>query len=73
MSVRFLLQNGVKLALLLPFLFGASDTVKMLSAIGLVISLVVDYMFYKRDKRERGEDEYTGVEPVPMPPDRGRR
>ena len=73
MSVRFLLQNGVKLVLLLPFLFGASDTVKMLCAVGLIISLVVDYMFYKRDKREGGEDEYQGVEPVPMPPDRRRR
>lgn len=73
MLVRFLLQNGVKLVLLLPFLFGASDTVKSISAVGLVVSLVVDYLLYRRDKRERGEDEYTGVEPVPMPPDRSGR
>lgn len=73
MLVRFLLQNGVKLVLLLPFLFGASDTVKSISAVGLVVSLVVDYLLYRRDKRERGEDEYTGVEPVPMPLDRNGR
>ncbi len=73
MSVRFLLQNGVKLVLLVPFLLGVSDTVKLICAIGLIISLGVDFALYRRDKRERGDDEYTGVEHVPLPPDRNPR
>lgn len=72
MSVRFLVSNGVKLLLLLPFLLGASDTVKALCAVGLIASLVVDYTFYRRDKRELAEQE-NPARHVPMPPGRDAR
>lgn len=73
MSTRFLLQNGVKLVLLLPLLLGANDTIKALCAVGLVVSLAVDFVLYRRDKRALGEDDDSGVEHVPLPPDRNRR
>ena len=73
MTARFLISNGVKILLLLPFLLGAPQTVKAICAAGLVLSLLVDLMLYRRDKAERGEDDGNRVEPVPMPPSRPRR
>ena len=68
MSARFLISNGVKLLLLLPFLLGAPQTVKAICAAGLLLSLLVDFMLYRRDKTALGEDDANRVEPVPMPP-----
>lgn len=73
MSVRFLVSNGVKLLLLLPIIFGASETVKALCLAGLVLSLVVDFLFYRRDKAAFEEEDDTRIEPVPLPPSRSQR
>ena len=72
MSVRFLVSNGVKLLLLLPIIFGASETVKALALAGLVLSLVVDFLFYRRDKAALEEEDDTRIEPVPLPPSQRR-
>ena len=68
MSARFLASNGIKILLLLPILFGASGTVKAICLAGLVLSLIVDFMLYRRDKAALGGDDDDRIEPVPMPP-----
>ena len=73
MSARFLASNGVKLLLLLPILFGAPQTVKALCVAGLVLSLVVDFLFYRRDKAALEAEDDTRIEPVPLPPSRSHR
>ena len=72
MSVRFLVSNGVKLLLLLPILFGASETVKAVCLAGLLLSLVVDFMFYRRDKAMFDDQNDARVKPVPLPPSRSQ-
>ena len=72
MSVRFLASNGIKLLLLMPILLGAPQTVKAICAVGLVLSLVVDFMFYRRDKAAFDDEDVDRIEPVPMPPSRPR-
>ena len=73
MSTRFLVSNGVKLLLLLPIIFGAPETVKALCLAGLVLSLVVDFLFYRRDRAAFEEEDDTRIEPVPLPPSRPQR
>jgi hypothetical protein len=68
MSARFLASNGIKLLLLLPILLGAPQTVQALSVAGLVLSLVVDFMFYRRDRAAFDDEDDRRIEPVPMPP-----
>ena len=72
MSPRVLASNGVKLLLLLPILLGAPQTVKVLCLAGLVVSLVVDLLLYRRDRAELDSEQDSGVEHVPMPPSRPR-
>ena len=67
MPVRLVLSNGVKLLLLLPILLGAPQTVKVVCAVGLVVSLAVDFVLYRRDRAAFDDDDDTRVEPVPMP------
>jgi hypothetical protein len=69
MSTRFLLSNGVKLLLVLPILLGASQTVKLLCLIGLLISLAVDVTLYRREQKATAVEEDTSRH-VPMPPRR---
>ena len=73
MSSRFLLSNGVKLLLLLPILLGAPRTLQAVCLAGLVLSLIVDYMFYRRDRAAFDEEDGDRIEPVPMPPTRDQR
>jgi hypothetical protein len=73
MSVRFLASNGIKLVLILPFLLGASETVKAICFAGLLLSLVVDFALYRRDRAAFDEDDDNRIEPVPMPPSWPRR
>ena len=73
MSVRFLASNGIKLLLLLPILLGAPQTVKAICAAGLVLSLLVDFALYRRDRAEFDDEQGDRIEPVPMPPSRPRR
>lgn len=73
MSVRFLASNGIKVLLLLPIIFGASETVKTLCLAGLLLSLVVDFMFYRRDKAAFEDEDETRMQHVPLPPARSQR
>ena len=71
MSTRFLVSNGVKLLLILPILLGASQTVKLLCLVGLLLSLAVDVTLYRRDQKAlAGEEEQDPSVHVPMPPQR---
>ena len=70
MSTRFLAQNGVKLLLLLPILLGAPRTLQAMCLAGLLLSLVVDYKLYRRDRAEFDENNDDRIEPVPLPPSR---
>ncbi len=71
MTPRFLVLNGVRLVLLLVFVVTPSRTVQGLCLLGLLATLVVDIVFYRRDKAlEPAEDESLHV---PMPPDRTPR
>ena len=73
MSSRFLVSNGVKLLLLLPILLGAPRTVQAVCLAGLVLSLIVDFMLYRREQAALGGDDDDRIEPVPMPPTRPQR
>ena len=73
MSARFLVSNGIKLLLLLPILLGAPRTVQAVCLAGLVLSLIVDFMLYRRDQAALGDDDDDRIEPVPMPPTRPQR
>ena len=73
MSARFLASNGIKLLLLLPILLGASRTIQALCLAGLLLSLVVDFMLYRRDRAAFDEGEGNRIEPVPLPPSHARR
>ncbi len=68
MSSRFLVSNGVKLLLLLPILLGAPRTLQAVCLAGLVLSLVVDFLLYRRDRAAFDEGDADRVEPVPLPP-----
>ena len=72
MSSRFLVSNGVKLLLLLPILLGAPQTIKAMCAAGLLLSLIVDYRLYRRDRAAFDADDEDRIEPVPLPPSRRR-
>ncbi len=72
MSSRFLVSNGVKLLLLLPILLGAPRTLQAMCLAGLVLSLIVDFMLYRRDRAEYDEAA-DRIEPVPLPPTRPQR
>ena len=69
MSTRFLASNGVKLLLVLPILLGASQTVKLLCLIGLLLSLAVDVTLYRREQKANAAEEDPSLH-VPMPPRR---
>jgi hypothetical protein len=73
MSTRFLISNGVKLLLLLPILLGAPRTLQAVCLAGLVLSLIVDFLLYRRDRAEFDEEAEYRIEPVPMPPARDQR
>ena len=68
MSARFLASNAVKIALLLPILLGAPQTIKAICVAGLLLSLLVDFALYRRDRAAFDDDDDNRVEPVPMPP-----
>ena len=73
MSARFLASNGIKILLLLPILLGAPQTIKALCLAGLLLSLIVDFMLYRRDRATFDEENDQRIEPVPMPPSRPQR
>ncbi|CAA9461737.1 MAG: hypothetical protein AVDCRST_MAG38-155 [uncultured Solirubrobacteraceae bacterium] len=73
MSVRLLASNGIKLLLLLPILLGAPQTVKAICAAGLLLSLMVDFALYRRDRAAFDDESGDRIEPVPMPPSRPQR
>ncbi len=68
MSTRLVLSNGVKLLLLLPILLGAPRTLQVVCLAGLVLSLIVDFMLYRRDRAGFDAETDDRIEPVPMPP-----
>ena len=72
MSSRFLVSNGVKLLLLLPILLGAPRTLQAVCLAGLVLSLIVDFALYRRDRAEYDEAD-DRIEPVPLPPTQPQR
>ena len=72
MSARFLASNGIKLLLLLPILLGASQIIQAVCVAGLALSLVVDFLLYRRDKAAFPDEDDERIEPVPMPPSRPR-
>ena len=73
MSPRFLVSNGIKLLLLLPILLGAPRTLQAVCLAGLVLSLVVDFILYRRDRAQFDDETDNRIEPVPMPPARPQR
>ncbi len=73
MSTRVLVTSAIRLLLLLPILFGASQAIQLICAAALIVSLIVEFALYRRDKATWDDEDDNRVQPVPMPPTRPQR
>ncbi len=73
MSHRAIASNLLKLALLLPILFGAPRIVQVMCIVGIAVSLAVDVALYRREQKQLTAAESSDAEDrhVPLPRDRG--
>jgi hypothetical protein len=71
MTPRFMVLNGLRLVLLLVFVLSSSRAVQALCLGALIATLMIDFVYYRREKRLEAADE-DDIH-VPMPPDRSRR
>ncbi len=70
MSTRVLVTSAIRILLLLPILFGASQMLQVICAVALIVSLIVEFALFRRDKAAWDEEDGDRVQPVPMPPSR---
>ena len=73
MSPRVLVTSAIRILLLLPILFGASQTIQLICVAALVLSLIIEFALYRRDKATWDAEDDDRIEPVPMPPSRPQR